>query len=507
MRIERETGEIQNSADIEIVGSGGIGEKARELVKKTPILRDLGFHTPRRIVLAEGYFDEFFQRNGFGRTLKDVPIEENTGANIQRGSLTSNEFTVLQKIAHSYGNTPLVIRSSAEGDARGTGTYKSIFVENRMTSVRKAVQQVLASYFSRDAVAFRRDAKTGEGFGIIVEPIIGQDLDHCIAPLLSGFGYTSTSRGEGYINAVPGLGGGVESRDGERLTKSAVLEYQGSLLEYLYEERQQMFRGWKTKRGSALLRTDRSGMSDGYSATAYFPSTSYRKQAEIAPTSIYLEGELRRAFGDINLLPLFSMTEKMESLMGKPQYFEWAMTFENGKPVYWITQIADVSKRLDLIDFENLGEVLLMGHTVTGSGIKECSKIANCWNPDDVPRLNRFNETNKDYVLLYSSRLTSAGVGINRKLRYGDFSNASVFLEIQDAQHLGNPVAHLGGQLDLTGKLFAVLDYDAEVPPNWDKLHNGELDEEGLRVYQGDVKVVSSERQNRLVAYIKERKD
>ena len=113
-----------------------------------------------------------------------------------------------------------MLRSSAEGDARGTGTYKSAYTENGLPIVRKTLQNVLSSYFSQDAIAFRRDANTGEGFAIIIEPMIGQKIDNwCFAPVLSGFGYTSTSRGEGYISAVPGLGGGVESKDIEKITK------------------------------------------------------------------------------------------------------------------------------------------------------------------------------------------------------------------------------------------------------------------------------------------------
>jgi hypothetical protein len=51
----------------------------------------------------------------------------------------------------------------------------------------------------------------------------------------------------------------------------------------------------------------------------------------------------------------------------------------------------------------------------------------------------------------------------------------------------------------MTGKLFGVLDYHAEVPPQWDKFDSREKDESGIRVYQGKVKAVASERQNKMV--------
>ena len=57
---------------IEIIGSGNIGEKARQLLEKTPRLAEIGFHIPRRVVLAEDYFDGFFQRNNLGASIQDV---------------------------------------------------------------------------------------------------------------------------------------------------------------------------------------------------------------------------------------------------------------------------------------------------------------------------------------------------------------------------------------------------------------------------------------------------
>lgn len=485
--------------DIEIIGNGNIGDKARQLVEKTPKLKDIGFYVPRRTVLAEDYFDGFFQRNGLGENLRSVEIVEDLEAKIRSGSLTREEFQALQGVSSSYGNSPLAVRSSAEGDSRGTGTYKSEFTENQIGHLRKSVQKVLASYFSEDAVAFRRDAKTGDGFGVLVEPIIGQDIDWCFAPVLSGFGYTSTSRGDGYVNIVPGLGGGVDTRDGERITEDVLKQFGGNLEDYLHEERSSMFSmfGGKTKRNSALLRTDSSWSFDrSYSGNAYHAPNRWNR-GDVCRTSLnFEEAELDNAFRELNLNPLFEMMKRMEDNFGKPQYFEWAMTLENRKPKYWITQIADVNKKLDTMDFEDLGDIIFMGHTVTGTGAKECYKIANCWNPDDVGPLYDFNQNHRDYVLLFSSRLTTCG---NKYLHYSAFNNASVFIEIQDARHTGDPVAHLGGQLDMTGKLFGVLDYDAEVPPQWDKFDSREKDESGIRVYQGKVKVVASERQNKMV--------
>jgi len=183
-----------------------------------------------------------------------------------------------------------------------------------------------------------------------------------------------------------------------------------------------------------------------------------------------------------------------------PQYFEWAMTFEGGQPRYWITQIADVDKKLDIMDFGVIGDIIFEGHTVTGTGEKECSKIAYCFNPDDIGNLREFNQRNTGYVLLFHSKLTTAVARqFSSSLTYGDYSNAAVFLEQQGAQHVGDPIAHLEGQVDEAGKFFAVLDYRSDSRPNWDLWDRKETENDRFRVYQGRVKVIASERQNRMV--------
>ena len=480
---------------IEIIGDGDIGDKARQLVYKTPKLEEIGFYVPRRTVLAENFFDGFFQRNGLGENLRSVEIIEDLEAKIRSGSLTREEFQALQRVSSSYGDNPLAVRSSAERDARGTGIYKSEFTENQIGQVRKSVQRVLASYFSEDAIAFRKDAEASEGFGVMIEPMIGQEIGCYFAPVLSGFGYTSTSRGEGYVVIVPGLGSGVDTRYGERITEEVLKQFGGNLEDYLYEERRSMFSifGGKTKRKSALLRTDSYlGLNDSYSGKAYHAPDKWTKGGVYRTSLDFKEAGLDDAFRELNLNPLFEMMKRMEDVFGKPQYFEWDMILENGKPKYWITQIADVNKKLDVMDFEDLGDIIFMGHTVTGTGVEECYKIANCWNPDNIDPLYDFNQNHRDYVLLFSSRLTTGGGG--GYLHYSAFSNASVFLEIT-----GDPIAHSEGLLDITGKLFAVLDYHAEVPPQWDKFQEKVRDEGGISVYQGKVKVVASERQNKMV--------
>lgn len=198
----------------------------------------------------------------------------------------------------------------------------------------------------------------------------------------------------------------------------------------------------------------------------------------------------------------------METAFGKPQYFEWAMTFEDRDPNFWIIQIADVAKKLDTFDFEDFGNSLVEGHSVVGTGAIESDLVVSCMDADNVDQLRDFNQQHKGYVLFYTGDLTSGGQNLRRyhlkqrQLRYTDVNNASVLIEIGNAQHRGDPLAHFQGQLDMTGKLFGVSNFDYDDQEFWDKWYGfweGADESTGIRILHKKVRAVGSERQNKIV--------
>lgn len=493
-------------ADIEIYGEGSIGDKAGQLAKKTPALRKMGFYTPRRVVLAEGFFDGFFQQNGLGQNLRTMSGDEAVIDRVLNGSFSQEESEIITGIIRPNSRVPRMVRSSGAGDARGTGIYRSEVTENNPTGIETAVRKVLASYFTESAIAFRRDARLTEGFGVMIEPMVGQPFDskydpetYRFAPLISGYGYTSILRGAGYINVVPGIGGGVDSKDGEKINREALEEYNGSLREYCFARSYTLdFRGGGIKDSALLDPNHRGKMYSEGKNPGYTDS--------IIPTEFsYYEPRIGRMLSDINITSLFDMSDRMEQVFGAPQYFEWAMTFEGQTAKYWILQIADVDKEIDLVEFGDYGEVMFTGHTVRGSGIRECTKVVNLRYSAKIESLRAFNQRNSNYVLIYPSSLTTKlrFVRSGRGLEYADYNNASVFLEIENSQHgQGGPVAHLDGRLDLAGKLVGALDQEANPKPNWKKFREGSVEEDGLEVYQGRIKVVASERRDKMVVYV-----
>ena len=505
MRLERERPkDIIRSPDFEIIGTGSIGEKARQLAEKTPTLKRLGFNVPRRTVLAEGFFDGFFQKNHLGENSREARKFTDTETQIQNGDFPIEDCNAIQRVLDSYSsNVPLVIRSSAEGDARGTGTYKSIFTENKAKAVNKALKQVLASYYSKDAAAFRRDSHTTEGFGIIIEPVIGQEISKgdkkVFAPLLSGHGYTSTSREECYINVVSGIGSGVETRGFEKLTKQMLEPYNGELGKYMTENLRSILEGDQKKN---FIMTNTAG---NHKMHVFFPSEKKPEDKEGSDDKklFFIDEALRQ----VNLNPIFDRMQRMEKAFSKPQYFEWALTMEKGQQKDWILQIADFDKKLGMFDFGKYGEPLIEANTVTGSGEIESNTLVHCSNPDKIDSLRNFNEKNKEYILFYDSNIISREKADKfrvQNLFYSDINNASVIIEVNTTPHDIAQLAHFRGQLDMTGKLVGAVQLkpgDKESRGKWDDFWGLKDDESGMKVINKKVKVVASERQNRLALY------
>lgn len=470
--------------DFVVIGEGTIGEKASQLYRKKDLAREIGFRIPPTIVFAEQFFDDFFQKNNLGRTLRDVKRTDDLEERIRNGELTQQQMDQIASCGQSLGTVLVTERSSAEGDARGTGTYTSKISRNNPLSIARNIRGVLASYFSEDAVAFRRDAQTGEGFAVMLQPLVGQPLKReCFGPLYSGLGYSSTVRGGAYIKIVPGLFGGVSSRDVVRIIDKSIRNPKKSLILFLIDE---------------MFYDEELQKQDAMNKLILYPSGIFYSEDEQKYNSLKClldEEAFHTVVKHVSLNDIFSSMASIERRLEIPQYVEWAVTIENGKPQWWLLQIADVHPKMDAVGFGD-ENIVLECQEVTGTGVKEAYKIVTCQSSDDASRVAQFNKENKNYVLMYSSRMTT---DLNsRRLRYEDVSNASVFIEKVDGAHASSPISHWQGQLERTGKFLGVLDYHGANPPNWEKLEARKIEELGLEVYDHHVTVTASEKQDRM---------
>ncbi len=490
-------------AGFEVYGTGEIGDKARQLLAKTPILRGVGFHTPRRVVLAQDFFDPFFQANSIGRDVTDAGVGVEAERRIASGVFPDHLRPLLGSLAVRFGDVPVMVRSSAVGDSRGTGVYRSEVSDPNPGSFEASVKNVLASYVSESASEWRRRSGAGEGMAVMIEPMAGQLFEdeymrdvRYFAPAISGYGYTSTARGGSYLYVVPGFGSGVERRDGDRITARELDRYEDDI--------EELFMGRFDNKAVATLQAGR-GFSYLYpSGQAYKFPDKYIDRGSIEDAQVVRRGVFGR---DLQLgSRTFEMIDRLEGLLGRPQYFEWALTTE-GSVKNWMLQISDADFSRDFYDFSDFGTPLLEANMIVGSGVRDCSKLATIFNQSDLDNLYRFNQANSGYILLFAKGLIRPDLRFmgDRLMEFKHYSNASVLIERSihsfTGAHTGTPVSHLGGQIEAAGMFFGVVNERGEVPFDYRTLMDSG-NEMGLSVYPNpEMKVVANPMQDRMVIY------
>ena len=489
-------------ARIEVIGHGEVGDKARELIDKAEAIRKAGFQTPKRIVLSSDVLQEIFLRNNWGSIFSNFDIDLDLDEAIESAVIPSSVVEVLREILKVHGNEqPLAVRSSAMGDSRGTGIYESHFTEPTSGSLGKTVLMVLASYFSESAREFRRIAGLDEGFGIIIEPLIGNDIEEKgIGPILSGFGYTSTSGGGPYVSLVPGVGSGVESRFSLKVTED---EYAASgswdnLIAELIRSMNGPSHFENLRKLSVLGNTDKLHHYNNRSHAMLFNNDGEGRYG-LEKHSIE---RVNASDEEIDLSDLFSRLKQLESGLGSPQYVEWAFTIEDGKPVFWIIQIADVDVETDWVEFSEFdGEMMLSALAYAGNGERLCQNIVLCSTEDELESLEQYNRDHSGYILVYSSMLVNSGKvrGPDEeedylgKLKFKHFSNAAVVIESADLAHSKEPLEHFSrGLMDSVGMFFGVLDTESIADKVWYTQGVGQTDEHGFDMMPGTFRVRSS---------------
>lgn len=449
----------------QVVSRGEVGDKARVLMQRADALRRCGFQVPETVVLAQGALDPFFATNQMGRRFTDPEVSDETVKKILAGILPKKLETALKGILEKFGETaPLIVRSSALGDARGNGVYESILCAPNFEDLKQALLRVIASYFTPNALAFRRKANTGEGFGIMIMPVVGQKLTESdlFGPLLSGYGYSSTPAGEGYVNIVPGLGGGVSSRHGLKVRKSDLETSGGVLVKYLDKianaRLDQLECNLRPSNQIALLGD--TDLEHHFQTNKPFCTVwdAHHQTDQIA----VLAPDLVQRYVTLNLIPLFEMLSALEREFDRPQYIEWAMTLDDSGPKFYVLQNADVDVHLDWVDFGNVAPPFLSGIGLIGSTPPEgliCQNLVICMNHQDREALAQFNRDHSGHVVFYPSAFLMNKYGQGYTIGLADIENAAVVVEYPDGHnHSGSIEAHWSGQLDQTGKILGVME-------------------------------------------------
>jgi hypothetical protein len=468
---------MKQASSFEVLGGEKIGDKAGMLLAHEALIAEAGLQIPPTTVIASEALDE----------LKDHldPAHEGT----DNAPLSGDFTTYISQALQRHTESPfLIVRSSAEGDARGSGIYDSVITPNDHNAA-KAFDRVTRSFHDPRASKFRERAGLGNDFAVMLQPVVGQALSHyenMYGPPLSGYGYSSTpAETDGYINVVAGLGGGVERRGGEWISPKLLRllgQQEGPgfyLEEYIMSQLRRRgygqssdetdFRPWPTATSNTGPYESIEGrvVTDGGVQTGMIPRMEYIWDGT---KEVMKRLPLRDAMGVFRPGRFLETLHGLEQAVGDPLYVEWALTTDGGQVKPWILQIALV-ETMDLPATEEVAfqEVFFKANNVIGNGRAEATKLVTCNRPEDVQHLREFDKdpANEGYILVYSAALMTNAAGFSgEQLTANECERALAILERPDLRHKSRPIEHFRGGIDLTGRFFGTLDftdYDPEV--------------------------------------------
>ncbi len=422
-----------------------MGEKATHIILKEADLALAGFTIPRTYVLASDALESILKLNN-----TSITDASKRGASLTR--LPPFIDDALALISTRFNGSPIAVRSSGPGDANGTGVYESKVVPPTAARLSAGLLQVIESYFSDHARAYRSGAELGDDVGVLLQPVLGIARENYFSSTLSGFAFTTAKHGEPMVNVVFGFGGGVQSRGGIRIDADTVALYDGDLHAILAARGRELdlFLAHH-QRNSLQLDTEKvSGLAFRYGKKGLSDGAMVESRLTLCPDSI-------TAIRKHSLHDLCGRLKTLELAIGAPQYVEWVASVVGDALQFGVVQIADVPAPL-IPAIPSDVRPMYVGHTVSGQGEKRCDALVYCPTREALPELLKYNKAaaERPFVLIYPASLTSQAHFGSAQLGLQHYSNADVLLEIPDEEHARDPIAHLAGEMSSLQKLFGV---------------------------------------------------
>jgi len=410
--------------DIFILWNGDIWDKVEQFIKKTKQIHKAGLDSTKKLIL---WSDNVSQRS----SQEDFP------------SLLS------EKIANYYSYAPvLVVRSSWQGDAQWVWIYNSYFTLNDPIAITAAVHKVLESNYTPSAILYREKLwLQKDTMGICIEPCIGSIHDNrYFWPTISG---RSKRNDAGCLELwmAAGVWGGVSDRNYYRM---AITPEQEARIDdkKVYPEISSMY--------SRLL------------ADNLFSGQKYNTIFDLntgTVSDVDLWNVFKSHAASFPILQFIQSIKKLEKKMKAPQYIEFAGNYINENKMY-ITQIADSIHEDMVVNLKQSWKLLLKSDNPRLSWIKEFDKVvvidihSACRGLEQdviVKSLSKYNESNKDYLLIVSDQLTCGG----QELPFTAFSNAWWIIEKQSALwHWSPPASHYEWLLSSVNIFFSTYNND-----------------------------------------------
>jgi pyruvate,water dikinase len=243
--------------EIERLGSGEIGGKARGFLRLTRAVHEMIRHDdgrdyasvlafPETRIISTSLFRDFLAFNQLEEAAHAVesggaPFDEPLKARFREGAFPESDRSRLAaSILRIEG--PVAVRSSSllEDQKRASfaGKYESVFVRNhggeeeRLLQLLQGIKEVYASTFNPSALAYRRNRgllDTREEMALLVQEVVGRAYGHYWLPAMAGVGFSQNGycwnremlKKDGLVRLVFGLGTRAVGRGYVRLFSPA----------------------------------------------------------------------------------------------------------------------------------------------------------------------------------------------------------------------------------------------------------------------------------------------
>lgn len=498
-----------------ILGNGDLGGKAEELRKCTAEALAAGFYMHPRIVATMGTFRSVERweyakdliLNGrasssgianalwYGRGTHELDVERLANETTFSPNDIADMMNILRYLPKGV---PLAVRSSAYGDACGNGNYSSKLVygaseAEQWERLRLAVIRVLLSQFDKKAIAYRTDLGLPEGIAVMFEPVLGVrwgDNQGHFGPCLGGYAVSRMGSIEGMTIVWDGLPSMAVRVIGSHLTEG---------MESATDEL-----------------TIGEAISDGRYSTPEMKRMYARDSGKIELIS-FTDGEKQTCLRglvtpeigvstEITVNGFFSLLNRLAGYIGKRIYIEYGVVGSQGKPEVGLLQLAEYKQELGG-SVELNGTEITVGRRVENGGEKTCDGIFVLDNCMGFSRLQEYNKTHRNYLLVIDASTVS---GLRDIISYDSINNASAIIEDGgDAHGAGDLNGHLGGGPKQKGVILA---YAPSAGRDIEKAAGGERgiahleteEREGItryRIYAGKVRVCANVLEQRVAVY------
>lgn len=480
---------VPNPRYFKVYGEG-VGGKAADLIRKTePILETKFFNLEKRHVLGMSFFSDFLKRCGADEAIRNGEKFEVVKQLIDRGEFNFLEKKTIEGICRDLCEHQFLgIRSSAEGDARGTGVYESFYCLNKVEAVKTFVKKVLASHYTESATLFRRDAKLRDGIAVMIESLVVEEMNDSDgkkvwAPRFSGFGKTDSRAGP-YIGVVQGFAANYVKDPCEGVVINSNNEYHPLLDIVMGESR-----------------------------------PHHNKRSFFGQTLVITgEGEVTRRnighkFIGVSAENLLYDLVSIGYFFEMSQYIEWAVTGLQNEMKKHIIQIADITPltyTFEIAEKERLSPNFLgTAHLVQGEGIAQADNIVYMNHSNGWKKLYDINKRGAKYFLIFNSdALTGTDLDC---VSYSHFSNAVAIIE-HGGGKLGNFGAHFGGLLAMVNRILLSTE-NLDMKKAWQRAESKEsirgestftASNSAAVIYKLPVEVLASEAQQKALIRIRE---